>query len=304
MKHVLVTGAAGFIGRAVVPLLAAEGWRVSAISRRPQDTAQPGIDWHAVDLFDATATADLIARLRPSHLLHLAWNTEHGRFWQAPDNLRWMSASLSLLQAFAEAGGERTVVAGTCAEYDWNHGFCREDITPCMPRSLYGEAKLATGRLAARLLADSGTQLAWARVFFPYGPGEAGGRLIPSVIRAMTAGETVRCSHGRQYRDFLHVQDVATAFAQLLRAPDQGVFNIASGTPVSLRQIVLTLARLAGWTGTPDFGAIAVPDDDPPLLVGDIRRLRALGWQPTLGLDDGLADTLTHWRHHHPSRSL
>ncbi|MBT0961717.1 NAD-dependent epimerase/dehydratase family protein [Denitromonas iodatirespirans] len=304
MKHVLVTGAAGFIGRAVVPLLAAEGWRVSAISRRPPAAGQPAIDWHAVDLFDTTATADLVGRLRPSHLLHLAWNTEHGRFWQAPDNLRWMSASLSLLLAFAEAGGTRAVVAGTCAEYDWRHGFCQEDITPCMPHSLYGEAKLATGRLAARLLADSGTQLAWARVFFPYGPGEAGGRLIPSVIRAMAAGEAVRCSHGRQYRDFLHVQDVATAFAQLLRAPDQGVFNIASGTPVSLRQIVLTLARLAGWAGTPDFGAIAVPDDDPPLLVGDIRRLRALGWQPTLALDDGLADTLTHWRHHHPSRSL
>ena len=57
--------------------------------------------------------------MAPTHLLHLAWYAEPGLFWRSPENLRWVEASLRLLRAFAEHGGQRAVMAGSCAEYAW-----------------------------------------------------------------------------------------------------------------------------------------------------------------------------------------
>src|ERR1700722_8182981 len=141
MKTVLVTGAAGFIGGHTLQRLAARGYKVEAVSR----VAHPSSDavcWRKADILDIDAVEKLIYDVRPTHLLHLAWITEHGTYWTAPENVEWLIASLKLLELFGRAGGERAVGLGTCAEYDWSAAppFC-EDTTPLHPRNLYGAAK-------------------------------------------------------------------------------------------------------------------------------------------------------------------
>ena len=65
--------------------------------------------------------------LRPSHLLHFAWYVTPGKFWTSPENIDWLQASLDLVTSFLDCGGERSVIAGTCAEYDWTgNGILRE----------------------------------------------------------------------------------------------------------------------------------------------------------------------------------
>src|ERR1700733_15064576 len=109
--RVLLTGASGFIGaRAVAPLLAA-GCEVHALGRRAGQAED--VVWHEVDLLDDRATARAVAEIAAERLLHLAWFTEHGRFWAAGENLDWVAASVRLLRAFAAAGGRRAVIAGT-----------------------------------------------------------------------------------------------------------------------------------------------------------------------------------------------
>ena len=99
----LLTGATGFLGsRTIEPLLAA-GYEVHALTRRPEGST--GVIWHAVDLLDEAATAALVGEIAARQMLHLAWYTEHGRFWGSPENLSWVGASLRLLRAFSEAGG-------------------------------------------------------------------------------------------------------------------------------------------------------------------------------------------------------
>src|SRR5688572_5048389 len=143
MKRVLVTGASGFLGLHALPVLAARGFEVHATSLRKQPVV-PGVRWHQSNLLDEQSIARLIAEVRVSHLLHLAWCAVPGRFWTAPENLLWAGASLNLIRAFRDHGGERVVVAGTCAEYDWHAGPCREDTTPIRPATVYGRCKHAT----------------------------------------------------------------------------------------------------------------------------------------------------------------
>lgn len=303
MTHVLVTGAGGFLGRATLAPLVERGWQVTAVGRRAPAGVPEGVRALALDLADGTQVRACIDRLRPTHLLHLAWYTEHGKYWAARENLGWVAASLALVQAFRERGGQRVVAAGTCAEYDWAHGFCNEVTTPLVPRSLYGTCKNALRSMLEAGVRDGCMSFAWGRVFFPYGPGEGAARLVPSVLRAIRDGRPVLCSHGRQYRDFLHVDDVADAFCTLLDCEGaDGAFNIASGEPVRIRDIVEMIKAVTGWSGTPEFGAVPVPVDDPPLLVGDNDRLVRLGWSPRVGLEQGLRDAMAWW--HSPTHSF
>jgi nucleoside-diphosphate-sugar epimerase len=140
---VLATGCSGFLGRHCASALVRHGFNVHAVSRTRQGGAADGITWHKLDLQTRGATERLIATLRPSHLLHLAWVTAPDRYRHAAENLDWMEASLALVKAFGAQGGRRFVGAGSCAEYAATDDRCVEDTTPIRPASLYGQCKAA-----------------------------------------------------------------------------------------------------------------------------------------------------------------
>lgn len=296
MKRVILTGATGFVGRHAVQPLLARGFEVHALARTPRVEARIGrVSWHEADLLDPAATAAVVGKLGATHLLHFAWYAEHGRFWEAPENLDWVAASLGLLRSFHASGGRRVVVAGTCAEYAWD-GDCCDERTPLRPASLYGVSKNALRALVEEYTRAAGLSAAWARIFFTFGPGEQPTRVIAAVARALVRGETVPCSPGTQVRDFLYVEDVATAFAVLLDSDATGSFDIGSGEAVALRTLLEGLERLAGRQGLVRFGE-APHRSEPPRIVADSRRLRdELGWTPGNTLDEGLERTLSWWR--------
>src|SRR5438093_1344954 len=112
MKTVLLTGASGFIGRHCIEPLLARGYEVHAVSSRPNDggPSRPGLRWHRADLLQPGAASALLGALRPSHLLHLAWYVLPGKLISAPENFAWVTASLELIQRFAEHGGKRMTI--------------------------------------------------------------------------------------------------------------------------------------------------------------------------------------------------
>jgi nucleoside-diphosphate-sugar epimerase len=299
--RVLVTGASGFIGRSAVGALAQRGFEVHAVARGPAPEEPPaGVLWHAADLLDAGARRALIASLAPSHLLHLAWYAEPGAYWVARENAPWVAATIGLVDEFAAAGGRRGVLAGTCAEYDWSAPQPMAEDSPLAPSTYYGICKDATRRVVQGLAERAGLQLAWGRVFFLYGPREDRRRLVASVARALAAGERAPTSEGSQLRDFLHVDDVAGAFAALLDGDVEGAVNIASGTPVPVRSIVEGLAKTAGRPDLLDVGALPARPDEPDALVADVARLRdEVGFAPAIGLEQGLEATFAWWREQH-----
>lgn len=205
VKRVLVTGASGFVGRHACEALTARGFQVHRVGRGP--SADP--DFRAGDLLDAQDRRLVLEQVRPSHLLHLAWDAEPGRYWTSAINLDWVAASLDLVRLFVACGGTRLVVAGTCAEYAWGSERFDEDATPCRPATLYGAAKDGTRRIVEAYAKSVGLSAAWGRLFYLYGPGERPGRLVADATRALLTGESFPTSPGHQARDFLHVADAA-----------------------------------------------------------------------------------------------
>jgi len=297
VKTVLVTGATGFVGRYCLPLLQAAGYDVHAVSSSAHPSDGSGVGWHQCDLLDYSQTDRLIAAIAPTHLLHLAWYVAPGRYLTAPENLSWCQATLELSRAFGRNGGKRAVFAGTCFEYDNRFGYCSEDLTPTRPATLYAACKNSLREILSAFSKQAGFTTAWARIFHLYGPHESPRRLVPSVIISLLNGQTARCTHGNQIRDFLHVEDVAAAFVTLLGGTLEGPVNVGSGQPISIRSIVTAIADQIGGSGRVDFGAIEASLDDPPVLLPDVRRLRGeAGWSPRWALADGLANTIDWWR--------
>ncbi len=295
---VLVTGGSGFIGQYCLAQLHAKGFDVHAVSSVPQ-ASTAAVQWHRANLLDIGQARTLVRAVKPSHLLHLAWCTQHGKYWTSPENLNWVQASLALIQQFTESGGKRLVAAGTCAEYEWGHGVCVEDQTPLVPATLYGTYKHALQLMLRSWSKQTGLSSAWGRVFSLYGPRENPERLVASVIRALLRGEPASCGNARLERDYLHAQDVASAFVALLESTLEGPVNIGSGEATTLGEIV---ERIAEKLDGRRLVQLRVPSfsSEPSLLLADVTRLASTGWRKKFDLDSGLAHTIEWWHSQPP----
>lgn len=297
MKRVLLTGATGFIGQQCLPLLSAHGYEVHAVSSKLQGGIRMGIYWHQADLLDSRQLSALIARVRPSHLLHFAWYVVPGEYIRSDKNFLWVQTSLELLRRFYDSGGRRAVIAGSCFEYDLNYGFCSEFRTPKEPNTFYGTCKNALRMLVNAYSAETDLSSAWGRIFFLYGPYEHPARLVSSVIRSLLHGEPARCSHGNQIRDYLHVQDAARAFIALLESNVQGPVNIASGNPIALKDIIHRIAAKLDREDLIQLGIEPPGKIDAPLVLADVSRVyHEVGWRPKYELDQGLDQTIHWWK--------
>lgn len=308
-KRVLVTGATGFIGRWAVASLLARGYEVHVATSRavsganglPAEIADAWL--HEANLLLPGICVALVDEVRPSHLLHFAWNVVPGVYWTTPDNFRWVAASIQLLQAFERVGGHRAVMAGSCAEYDWARAsVCHEETTPLAVdgsalATPYATCKVALQKMLAAYGRQARISTAWGRIFFHYGPHEHRDRLVSSVICNLLAGQDAACTHGRQIRNFIHVADVGDAFAALMESDVQGPVNIGSDQRFSLAEMLTLIGDEVGRADLLKLGARPAPLNEPAVLVPDVGRLYGeVGWRPRFTLEAGLSETIDWWR--------
>ena len=283
---VMLTGATGFVGRYVAKELERQGIEYMSLQRGLASDARAT----QMDLLNALELESLFQKFKPTHLIHVAWYAKHGKYWDSELNLQWVLATKRLVEAFCLTGGQHVVITGTCAEYDWSHGYCVEDVTPLKPKSLYGICKDTTRRISELAVEKHGVSMSWARVFFPYGPGEASQRLIPSLFKVfkkeiLPFGVNASC-----YRDLLHVEDAARAVLVCAQSMFVGAVNICSGRPVQISEIVDIVARINNCD--PEIILKLTPQNQEAcnFLVGENKMLRSLGWKQEIMLGQGLAN--------------
>lgn len=299
----LVTGANGFIGSHVCRELLARGCEVHAVVRPQSEFQRLPEKAHLLhrvecDVFQASESELLLKCEGIESCIHCAWYVVPGKYLTATQNDNCRQGSLRLISALLAQGCGQITGVGTCFEYSQAMEPLDESA-PTLPNTPYANAKLSTCLEGAALAWGSGAAFAWARLFYLYGPWEDSRRLVPDVALKLLRGERAAVTSGRQVRDYLHVEDVAAALADVALAGMRGPVNIGSGCPTQVHEVVQLLGEITGRSDLMDFGARSENAMDPPYVCANNRRLREeAGWRPRYNLRAGLEQTIAWWKDH------
>jgi nucleoside-diphosphate-sugar epimerase len=274
-RRVLLTGARGFIGRQIMRSLQSRNIEVVPV-RRNIGAPQPkkaNVGDAAIDTEDLFSESDewLDAACRDiDTIIHAAWYVEPGKYLQSDRNVDCLIGTLKLAQAAVRAGVKRFVGLGTCLEYEVSERPLGVD-SPLRPKTPYAAAKASVYMILSQFLPARNVGFAWCRVFYLHGENEDAQRLVPYVRSRLATGQPVDLTSGRQIRDYLDVKEAGKMIVEVAMGPENGAFNICSGIPTTIKQLVEHIADEYNARHLLNFGARPDNPDDPACIWGKQR---------------------------------
>lgn len=303
--RVLCTGAAGFVGSHVVDLLLANGhrvWCIDNLSTGKRENIPEGVEFCKMDI---TNWYDLLSECcdcEPEAVIHLAAQPSISGSWDQPiwDSMVNVIGTLNVIQASKKIGAKRLVFASTSAVYDdanfdedGSARFHEEWIKK--PTNPYGISKLAAESHIRILLPADSVVLRFGNVYGPRQVPLGENQVIPHMIRHFEYGDPFFIhGNGNQKRDMIYVEDVARACLLALDGT-RGIYNIASGSSVSVNNLAKAVAELYE---VPDYPWEHDDQQDTRRKIEmniDLANL-VLGWKPETGLITGLERTIQWWK--------
>lgn len=300
-RHILVTGANGFVGRHLSKLLLVSGFRVSRIVRSIPPFWGEVDDVHVLDLIDRDEVSNIFSRLQPDHVIHLAGvknrSCEISQFRNVYDMNTLMT--LNVIDACHSLKNfKRLVFLGSCDEY----GAASTPYNECQreaPTNAYGLSKLAATQVLSGLFHSQRFPSVVLRPTVIYGPGQGDEMFISALIRSLLTGNDFLMTSGDQYRDLVYIDDVVDAIIKALDADDRvngTVINIGAGISYQIKYIATLVANIIGSGAGKHikFGAINYRQNEVMNYSVMIERANELlGWRPCTDLMLGLNQTIS-----------
>jgi UDP-glucose 4-epimerase len=302
--RVVVTGGAGFIGVHSVEALLEAGAEVLVIDDLRHASSRPlpaAARLEVADVAEGVARAAL-ETWKPTAILHLAAQGGVNRSWREPAEDAHINVlgTVSVLAAAMAAGCRRVVVASSGgALYGAARRLPTPEDEPTQPRSPYGTAKLSIEHYLGHFTRAGSIDALALRYGNVYGPGQDGtgeaGVVAISSHRLLEGKAPVVRGDGGQTRDFTYVGDIVAANVLGLASSVTGALNIGTGRETAIADLVRRLCDLAGFAGEPVREPLP-PGEVARSALDNTLAADRLGWNPAVGLDDGLARTLESFR--------
>ena len=316
---VLVTGGAGYVGSHVCKALHRSGF-VPVTFDNLATGHREAVQWGPLEVGDVrnqNLVADVMQRYQVTAVLHFAAASLVGESASKPleyyDNN--VAGAISLVAAMRRCGVSRIVFSSTCAVYGMPEALPIQETESTRPINVYGRTKLAVENLLADVAATGEVRTVMLRYFNAAGAdseGEIGEahapetHLIPLAIQAAldprrplsVFGSDYPTADGTCERDYVHVEDLAEAHVQALRflgeTGGSRAFNLGTGRPISVRQVIAAVERVLG-TKVPTIEAPRRPGDPPRLFAAPGLAGRDLGWLATRSDIDRIVESAAGW---------
>lgn len=296
--RLLVVGGNGFIGRHVVKRAIDEGWNVTSLNLSPHSFDKPNeIPFRSLsaNIADATATREVLNKEAYEYVVNCGGYIDHSSFFDGGRETLdvHFQGVLNLVSNLNRKVLKSFVNIGSSDEYG-NGPAPQSESQREMPIAPYSLGKVAATHFLQMLYRTERFPAVTLRLFLTYGPGQDERRFLPQVIKGCLEAKTFPTSLGEQRRDFCYVDDIVNAIFLALSEPSAigRVINVASGKPITIRQVVETV-RLQIGSGKPQYGAISYrPGESMDLYADRSLASQLLRWEPKVDLERGVKDTI------------
>ena len=294
-KKILILGGTGFIGYHLAKEALSRGFQVSSLSKNVPTKKRylKKVEYIIADISNKNFVNKIIKK-DFQYVINLAGYVDHS------DKVKIYKSHYlgckNICKFFIKKKIKKFIQVGSSMEYGLAKSPQKENFK-CKPISVYGKSKFLTTKYLLNLYNKQEFPVTVVRLYQVYGPCQDLNRFIPIIINSCQNNINFPCSHGRQFRDFLYIDDLIKAFFLILKKPktEGEIFNIGFGSPLKVRSII---DSILGYykSGNPQFCKIKLRKEEQMKIYPDISKAKKfLKWKPKINFTKGLAKTIQYY---------